>query len=145
MRRIERKQGSAVTTGSRRGERRTAVNLADFPRELPCAMGGDWRLLVKAIPAQNVDRAIQHKPDGRIPIPRGEDNLTRRKIPRRTACEPACRLNLDRCQDGEYLVPALSGTVCVLLDHMSVLLARAESGGFIAKSRQLREVWRWFA
>lgn len=71
--------------------------------------------------------------------------IARRKIPRRTACEPACRLNLDRCQDGVDLVPALSGTVCVLLDHMSVLLARAESGGFIAKSRQLREVWRWFA
>lgn len=59
IQRIERKQGSAVTTGSHRGGRRKAVNLADFSRELPCALGGDWRFLVKAIPAQNIAELAQ--------------------------------------------------------------------------------------
>jgi hypothetical protein len=95
MRRVDRKQGRAILAGSSRGDRRAAVDLADFARELPCTVGCDRRLVVRTVPPQDVDRAVEHEPNRHVAVPRGPDHVARRKMLWRAAGEAARRFDLD--------------------------------------------------
>ena len=106
MRRVERKRGAALRSGAARGKRLAPGKLADLARELAGMVGGDRRLAVETIAADDIDRTLEHEPGRRIGYARVEYRLAGREIPGRPAGEALGRFDLAGVQHRKHLVAA---------------------------------------
>ena len=65
-RRVERKRGAALRSGAARGKRLAPSELADLARELAGMVGGNGRLAIETIAADDIDRTLEHEPGRRM-------------------------------------------------------------------------------
>lgn len=102
-RRVERKRGAALSSGAARGKRLAPSELADLARELAGMVGGNGRLAIETIAADDIDRTLEHEPGRRIDA-RVEYRLAGRKIPGRPDGEALGRFDLARLKHRKQLV-----------------------------------------
>jgi hypothetical protein len=104
VRRVERKRGTAVRAGGGRRQRLAPGELADLARELAGMVGGDGRLAIETIAADDIDRTLEHEPGRRIGHAGVEHHLAGGEIPGRPASEALGRFDLARLKHRKQLV-----------------------------------------